>query len=547
MANTYDKASLVLIPSGTKEGVVFSQKPTNGDGDFTFSRSTAATRVNADGLIEKETQNLLLQSNSFDTTWTINGTGTLTSGQTGYDGTNDAWLLTKSAAATYLSQNTTLSALNTFSVYAKAGTNTYLALYVRNANQGKFFNLANGTIGSDYVGTPIDAKIEDVGNGWYRCSVTTDDASNNCRIYPADDDGNVSGTSGNIYIQDAQLEEGLVARDYIETTTAAVEGGITDNVPRLDYTDSSCPALKLEPQRTNAVLYSEYIAGYSSENTTITQNYGISPEGVQNSARVQFSVSGYIAFGVTTYTNEVTSMYVKGTAGEKIRFGKGANVAQGALYTLTGDWQRIVYDVGSPSNTFIISNFNGGTANDFEVYGLQHEEGSYATSYIPTYGASVTFAKDVASKTGVSDLIGQTEGTLFAEVDVREFEGGVKTPLQVLQDADNRFGLAIFKNAGLLRLQGYCRLGGIFTVVINYDAPLVGGVYKMALGYAANDWVLYVNGIQRGTNTTSSVPTTSICDVGNESGTYILNDRLAQTLLFKTRLTNAELATLTTL
>jgi hypothetical protein len=61
----YDKASLVLIPSGTKEGVVFSQKPTNGDGDFTFSRSTAATRVNADGLIEKETQNLLLQSNTF--------------------------------------------------------------------------------------------------------------------------------------------------------------------------------------------------------------------------------------------------------------------------------------------------------------------------------------------------------------------------------------------------------------------------------------------------------------------------------------------------
>ena len=59
-------------------------------------------------------------------------------------------------------------------------------------------------------------------------------------------------TAGNIYIQDAQLEYGLVARDYIETTTAAVEGGITDNVPRLDYTDSSCPALLLEPQRTNA-------------------------------------------------------------------------------------------------------------------------------------------------------------------------------------------------------------------------------------------------------------------------------------------------------
>ena len=68
----------------------------------------------------------------------------------------------------------------------------------------------------------------------------------------------VSGTSEiTIYLQDAQLEQGLVARDYIETTTTAVEGGITDNVPRLDYTDSSCPALLLEPQRTNLFAFAD--------------------------------------------------------------------------------------------------------------------------------------------------------------------------------------------------------------------------------------------------------------------------------------------------
>ena len=61
----YDKASLVLIPSGTKTSKVYSQVPTNGDGDFTFSRSTAATRVNASGNIEKETQNLFTYSNTF--------------------------------------------------------------------------------------------------------------------------------------------------------------------------------------------------------------------------------------------------------------------------------------------------------------------------------------------------------------------------------------------------------------------------------------------------------------------------------------------------
>ena len=65
MASIYDKSSLVLIPSGTKTGKVFSQKPVSGDGDFTFTRASAATRVNADGNIEKETQNLITYSNTF--------------------------------------------------------------------------------------------------------------------------------------------------------------------------------------------------------------------------------------------------------------------------------------------------------------------------------------------------------------------------------------------------------------------------------------------------------------------------------------------------
>ena len=48
----FDDASLVMIPSAYKDGKLYSIKPTDGSGDFTFSRSTAATRVNADGLIE---------------------------------------------------------------------------------------------------------------------------------------------------------------------------------------------------------------------------------------------------------------------------------------------------------------------------------------------------------------------------------------------------------------------------------------------------------------------------------------------------------------
>ena len=47
------KPALCLIPSGIKQNKVYSVLPSNGDGDFTFSRSGNATRVNKDGFIEE--------------------------------------------------------------------------------------------------------------------------------------------------------------------------------------------------------------------------------------------------------------------------------------------------------------------------------------------------------------------------------------------------------------------------------------------------------------------------------------------------------------
>ena len=146
MANIYDKASLVMIPSGTKTSKIFSQKPVNGDGDFTFSRSTAATRVNADGNIEKETQNLLLQSNSFNTTWSeFNGT----SGQT--DMMVQAMLGIDSSSSVLRLQQTgiTLAVYNTFSFYAKDVDAQWFALQIAGTtDESAWFDIQNGTLGS---------------------------------------------------------------------------------------------------------------------------------------------------------------------------------------------------------------------------------------------------------------------------------------------------------------------------------------------------------------------------------------------------------------
>ena len=129
MANALESASLVMIPSGYEDGTLGSLKPTDGTGDFTFSRGSdiSATRVNADGYIEKGYENLLLQSNTFsDAAWARTGVFPPESGYEGYDGSNNAWLLTKGSSFGRIYQSISNSGVQSTSIYAKAGDSEWI-------------------------------------------------------------------------------------------------------------------------------------------------------------------------------------------------------------------------------------------------------------------------------------------------------------------------------------------------------------------------------------------------------------------------------------
>jgi K+-transporting ATPase c subunit len=147
----FDDASLAMIPSAYKDGKLYSIKPTDGSGDFTFTRGSnlAATRVDENGLIEKGRENLLLQSNQFDTTWA--NTNSITAGQSGYDGGSDAWQVDISAAFAQVDRIST-SGVQTFSLYAKAGTLNWLDSRVDHSTfSGTYFDLANGAVGNCFI------------------------------------------------------------------------------------------------------------------------------------------------------------------------------------------------------------------------------------------------------------------------------------------------------------------------------------------------------------------------------------------------------------
>lgn len=539
----YDKASLVLIPSGTKTSKVFSQKPVNGDGDFTFSRSTAATRVNADGNIEKETQNKLTYSNTFDQ-WSPKR-GTLSQGVTDPFGGNNAWSLTATDIDPYLYNQTAWSGVVTLSIWAKGvGSSIGKPIQLRMGGSFEEFTLTGD---------------------WQRFEKFTNGSASNIGIEVP----NPAVAGDVVHIYGAQLEDGLVARDYIETTTAAVEGGITDNVPRLDYTDSSCPALLLEPQRFNAIDSSEYAGDWAAidSNITKTDNATTSPEGVDNAVKLEgLTGSGgnqivnfgtFILNGVNVVGKTYTaSVYIKpvnaADVGDNITLTIQRNSGDFEGYNVTteitsADWKR--YDLtytftGAGAGNQLGANFKilkgSTTIDDIYIWGVQLEEGSYATSYIPTYGTSVTRNVDSCLATSVSDVIGQTEGTLFMDADFIAGSGEDQTIL---------IGVSGYNDYVFIQMTSGNRVeGGI--IVNSTEHCRIGevkpsGRYKCAFAYANNDFVFYINGEQIGVETSGSMSGFAVDFINlnfNNKG-YSLNNHS----LFKTRLSNEELAALTTI
>ena len=225
--------------------------------EFTFTRGSnlSATRVNADGYIEKGYENTLLGSNDWaqsDSQYEITG------GEVGYDGTNDAWLVNKLAAAYFGKGGVSISSVATISIYAKAGSLDKLLVFF--AGESARFDLTNVTAVKSGGGT-IGQSIELVSGttDWYRCSLVINvTSSGNLLIKPLNSSN--QDVTGTMYIQDAMINQGLAALPYVESGASAAKAGILENEPRIDYS-SGTASLLLEPQRTNLVPYSEYIEG----------------------------------------------------------------------------------------------------------------------------------------------------------------------------------------------------------------------------------------------------------------------------------------------
>jgi hypothetical protein len=199
--------------------------------------------------------------------------------------------------------------------------------------------------------------------------------------------------------------------------------------------------------------------------------------------------------------------------------------------------------ISSSGSTRTLS-FSGTTTDILYGWGAQVETGSVATSYIPTTTAAVTRNADVVNLSGaVSGCIGQTEGTIYAEVDISAFVTGKRLVELSNGSAVNRIIISVQGSLIQLLVQNASS-----TQATIDSATLSAGRFKVAAAYASNDFVFYVNGVKAGEDFIGTVPTLNQINIGSTWNSILqFNDRIRAAALYTTRLTNAELAALTTL
>jgi len=249
------KPKLALIPA-TQGSKLYSVLPADGVGDFTFSRNSAATRINKDGLIEAvavgksrlnyplidgvvngcpshllepERLQLIQYSEAFDNAyWTKSGLLTPTSGFVSPKGDLSAFKLVEDSSngGHKIHRNIAGTTANTnysISFYVKANGNDYVTLNPTGLSASNAqFNINTKTIAIDnYAGTTYsNGLITELANGWLRCSVTINEPYGTiyAHIYTSSTPSYLTytgnGTSG-VYIFGAQLEQGSYPTSYI--------------------------------------------------------------------------------------------------------------------------------------------------------------------------------------------------------------------------------------------------------------------------------------------------------------------------------------------
>ena len=540
MSNLLNKASIITTPTAYSDGSLHSVKPVQTFGSELVENGDFATNsywnLFGDTVIENGVCKIINQGSNANSGFNKSG---LTTIGAKYNITFDVVSLTSGKLLIEKTTGQTISTITTAGTYSINYTaTTTIIQFRRNFADGDF----NFVIDNVSLKEVIDADFDFT-----------------------------RGSS-------AQREN---SSDNIESVAA--------NLPRIDYLGGTAHIL-LEPQSTNHSLNSEQPSTWhSSGNMTVTANSINSPQGTQNaSLAVVNGTSGAVytrnlcnlPSGSGTQTITV-GYFVKYFNNQWVRLrsnffsGSPANgkrsffdIQNGVLGTVDSNhtakienygngWFRcsITFDIDKDTDTSGYVHLEPMTNNDtnthaaigqgYYAFGSQCEELSFATSYIPTEGSTVTRLADECNNAGSSDLISSTEGVLYAEIAALANDGTVR--YLALSDGTQNNRVTILYYGLENRIRAIVSSGGTNSMDKNFIVTSVLDFHKIAVVFKENDFSLWIDGFERRTDTSGLTPTGLDTLEFRLGGANNFFGKVKCVAVFKEALSDTELQKLTTI
>ena len=348
------------------------------------------------------------------------------------------------------------------------------------------------------------------------------------------------------------------------------------------YTTTDKGAFLLEPISTNLIDYSEDIEGsnWTTSGIATTTDVTTSPDGTQNADLIDSVSNGscFISDSTLTFTigNTYTfSVFAKKGNNDWIRTAHVSSATNASWFDLENGVVGTVNGVSGTiedfgngwykcTNTFVATQATGGNQvfigicdangstdagasgqNDY-VWGMQVEELSYATSYIPTSSTTVTRAQE--SCIDATPTINSEEGVLYGELSVPAADTFVLIALGNSSANNDQNSVTIGFDNGV-DFYGRVKSPSGSFVSQSVDAP-INTNYKIALRYEQNNCALFVDGVKIAS---SSINYLFALPLDNLSFNYNTNNglpfygRTKDLRIYDKALTDDELIELTTI
>jgi hypothetical protein len=371
--------------------------------------------------------------------------------------------------------------------------------------------------------------------------------------------GYKAGTLYNV----APIDEPYEDFDFARTSTATrinssgLVSNVATGVPRISYDSNGDNGhILLEPTSTNLVPYSENFEDSSWSNasigTTPTLEGGYTaPDGsnsaykITNANQDSFWFSSFLIGADNSRT--IWARTVSGTGTAQLT---SHNSNTNNTFNLTETWQRFEVNgttSGTGSTSFYAVDFRGsGTLTELLIWGAQAEALSYATSYIPTLtGSQEVRETETATGAGSADLINSTEGVLYAEIAALADDGTNRCIALSDGTADDRVTLVLANDSNKIR--AIVKSNGSTSFDEEYQVTSTLDYHKVAIKYKANDFALWIDGVERFTDTSGSAPI-GLNELAFDTGISILNfyGKCKALAVFNEALSDSELTQLTT-